>query len=79
MRKNLPLADTLNKNGFRVVLELDKIILSKKRIMLHDVSLCDGMFKISNTKVSNSAYFIESPIDYASKKKRSVTPAFNKN
>ena len=61
IRKNLMSANLLNKKGFKVVLESDKLILSKNGMFVGKGYSCDGMFKLSiiNNKMPSSAYIVE--------------------
>ena len=61
IRKNLMSANVLNKKGFKVVLESDKLILSKNGMFVGKGYSCDGMFKLSiiNNKMPSSAYIVE--------------------
>ena len=62
MRKNLESAERLNKSGLKVVLESDKIILSKSGVFVEQGYSCDRMFKLSINKVSISisTYMVDS-------------------
>ena len=60
MRKNLVSTDRLNKSGLKVVLEFDKIILSKSGVFVGQSYSCDEMFKLSINRVSMSTYMVDS-------------------
>ncbi|KAL8132042.1 hypothetical protein AgCh_007799 [Apium graveolens] len=66
--KNLVSGSLLNKHGFRIVIELDKVILSKSGIFVGKGYLTDGLFKLNvmsvkdkNEMKNSSAYLLESP------------------
>ena len=62
IRKNLVSANLLCKSGIRVVLEYDKIVLSKNGAFVGKGYSCDGMFKLSITNnMNNFAYIIGYP------------------
>ena len=62
-RKNLVSANLLCKNGFKVVLESNKLILSKNSVFIGKGYSCGGMFKLSINNVMNvSAYIVEYPL-----------------
>lgn len=65
--KNLVSWSLLNKHGFRIVFESDKVILSKRGMFVGTCYVFDGMFKLNVmivksmiNKVNSSAYLIES-------------------
>jgi hypothetical protein len=62
MKKNLVSANLLCKKGIKVVIEFDKLILSKNEIFIGKSYSCDGMFKLSiiNKAISHSSYIVES-------------------
>ncbi|KAI3446983.1 hypothetical protein Pfo_003648, partial [Paulownia fortunei] len=47
VRKNLVSANLLCKKGFKIVLEADKVIMSKNNVFVGKGYVCDGMFKLS--------------------------------
>ncbi|PKI65480.1 hypothetical protein CRG98_014138 [Punica granatum] len=66
IRKNLVSGSLLNKHGFRMVFESDKVILSKSGMYVGKGYVCDGLFKLNvmtiiNKNYGSSAYLIESP------------------
>lgn len=60
IRKNLVSANLLCKNGIKVVLESDKLILSKNDMFVGKGYSCDGMFKLRLIKVNSSIYIVDS-------------------
>ena len=56
IRKNLVSGTILNKLGFRQVYEADKYILCKGGLFIGRGYLCNGMFKLSISKVVTSVY-----------------------
>ena len=67
IRKNLVSSSLLNKHGFRIVFESDKVVLSKSGLYVGKGYVCDGLFKLNvmtikpnNNKASSSAYLLES-------------------
>ena len=60
MRKNLVSADRFNKSGLKIVLESDKVILSKSGVFVGQSYSCDEMFKLSINRVSMSTYMVDS-------------------
>ena len=68
IRKNLVSGSLLSKNGFRLVFESDKFVLTKNGVYVGKGYLSDGLFKlnvmtvvpISNKNNTSSAYFVES-------------------
>ena len=61
IRKNLISASLLCKRGIKIVLESDKLILSKSGCFVGKGYSCEGMFKllIDNNKVMNSVYMLD--------------------
>lgn len=64
VRKNLVSGSLLDKHGFRMVFEPDKVVLSKSRMHVGKCYVLDGLFKLNVItvikKVKNSTYFLES-------------------
>ena len=69
IRKNLVSGSLLNKHGFRMVFESDKVILSKSGMFVGKGYVCNGLFKLNITTVkpktmnkasTSSAYLLES-------------------
>ena len=62
IKKNLVSANLLCKSGLKVVLESNKLILSKNGIFVGNGYITDGMYKLSiiNKEVSNCAYIVDS-------------------
>ena len=62
IKKNLVSANLLYKSGLKVVLESNKLILSKNGIFVGNGYITDGMHKLSiiNKEVSNCAYIVDS-------------------
>lgn len=60
--KNLVSANLLCKKGFKVVVESDKIILSKNGLFVGKGYSCDGMFKLSINENNVSVYIVESSL-----------------
>lgn len=58
-RKNLVSANLLCKNGIKIVLESDKLIVSKNDMFVGKGYSCDGMFKLSLIKVNSSIYIVD--------------------
>lgn len=57
IRKNLVSDSLLNKNGFKLVFDADKFVLSNGGAFVGKSHLYEGMFKLNITnKISNSAY-----------------------
>ena len=46
IRKNLVSGSLLNKHGFRMVFESDKVILSKSGMFVGKGYVCNGLFKL---------------------------------
>ena len=69
IRKNLISANLLCKGGFKIVLESDKLILSKNGVVVGKRYACDEMFKLYvNSVVNNknkniSVYMVDSSIN----------------
>ena len=63
IRKNLVSGSLLNKNGFKLVFEADKFVLSKGGAFVGKGYMYDSMFKLNiNNKTSTiSAYIVECP------------------
>lgn len=62
IRINLVSGSLINRNGFKLVLEANKFVLSKRGAYFGKGYLYEGMFKLSViNKKSISAYVIESP------------------
>ncbi|KAL8089042.1 hypothetical protein AgCh_038706 [Apium graveolens] len=68
IRKNLVSGSLLNKHGFGIVIESDKVILSKSGMFVGKGYLTDGLFKLNvmsvkddNEMKNSSAYLLESP------------------
>ena len=68
IRKNLVSGSLLNKHGFRIVIESDKVVLSKNGMFVGKGYVTDGLFKLNvmsvkdNDEIKNSsAYLLESP------------------
>ncbi|KAL8132571.1 hypothetical protein AgCh_008162 [Apium graveolens] len=68
IRKNLVSGSLLNKHGFRIIIESDKVILSKSGMFVGKGYLTDGLFKLNvmsvkddNEMKNSSAYLLESP------------------
>ena len=65
IRKNLVFGSLLNKHGFRMVLESNKVILSKSRMYVGKGYVSDGLFKLNvmtiiNKNNQSSVYLLES-------------------
>lgn len=70
IRKNLVSGSLLSKNGFKMVFESDKFVLTKSGMFVGKGYLCDGLFKMNvmtivtkdenNNKVASSSYLLES-------------------
>ena len=67
IRKNLVSGSLLNKHGFRMVIESDKVILSKNGMFVGKGYVTEGLFKLNvmtvkniNKKNNSSAYLLES-------------------
>ncbi|KZV54798.1 hypothetical protein F511_04420 [Dorcoceras hygrometricum] len=68
IRKNLVSGSLLNKHGFRIVFESDKVVVSKNGMYVGRGYVSDGLFKLNVmaikpkvNKVNPSAYVLESP------------------
>ena len=65
--KNLVSSSLLNKNGFRIVIESDKLVSTKSGMFVGKGYINDGVFKINVMSVkyneikNSSAYLLESP------------------
>ncbi|GJR23775.1 zinc finger, CCHC-type containing protein [Tanacetum coccineum] len=57
IRKNLVYGFKLCKSGVKAMIESYKVILSKANVFVRKAYACDGMFKLSINKITNSAYF----------------------
>ena len=69
IRKNLVSGSLLNKHGFMMVFESDKVILSKSGMFVGKRYVCNGLFKLNvmtvkpkttNKESTSSAYLLES-------------------
>ena len=68
IRKNLVSGSLLNKHGFRMVFESNRVVLSKCGMYVGKGYVNDGLFKLNvmtlkstiNNKASSSAYLLES-------------------
>ena len=69
IHKNLVSGSLLNKHGFRMVFESDKVLLSKSRMFVGKGYVCNGLFKLNvmtvkhkttNKASTSSAYLLES-------------------
>jgi hypothetical protein len=61
IRKNLVFASLLSKKGFKIVLESDKVIVTKSGMFIKKGYSCDDMFKFSINKINViSTYMVES-------------------
>ena len=68
IRKNLVSGSLLNKHGFRMVFESDRVVLSKNGMYVGKGYVNDGLFKLNvmtlkptiNNKASSSTYLLES-------------------
>nr|GEX27830.1 zinc finger, CCHC-type [Tanacetum cinerariifolium] len=58
IRKNLVSSFKLCKSEVKVVIESDKVILSKANVFVGKAYACDGMFKLNINKITSSAYFL---------------------
>ncbi|KAL8146420.1 hypothetical protein AgCh_004238 [Apium graveolens] len=68
IRKNLVSGSLLNKHGFRIVIESDKVVLSKSGMFVGKGYVTDELFKLNvmsikddNEMENSSAYLLESP------------------
>ena len=67
IRKNLVSGSLLNKHGFRIVIESDKLVLTKSGMFVGKGYVNDGIFKLNVMSVkdngikNSSAYLLESP------------------
>nr|GEX12782.1 zinc finger, CCHC-type [Tanacetum cinerariifolium] len=59
IRKNLVSGFKFCKSGVKVVIESDKVILSKANVFVGKAYACDGMFKLNINKITCSAYFLD--------------------
>lgn len=62
LRKNLISANLLCKSGFKIVLEADKVIVSKNGVFVGKGYSCDGMFKLSINEISPIVYVVDSSL-----------------
>ncbi|XP_077215490.1 uncharacterized protein LOC143850059 [Tasmannia lanceolata] len=62
VRKNLVSGSILNKNGFKLVFESDKFILSKGGTFVGKGYMYEGMFKLNINKVNVFAYVLDSSL-----------------
>ena len=61
IRKNLVSASLLSKKEFKIVLESDKVIVTKSGMFVGKGYSCDGMFKFSINEINViSAYIVKS-------------------
>ncbi|XP_075475084.1 retrovirus-related Pol polyprotein from transposon TNT 1-94 isoform X1 [Primulina tabacum] len=67
IRKNLVSGSLLNKHGFRIVFESDKVVLSKSGMFVGKGYVCNGLYKLNvkavkpvMNKVNTFAYLLES-------------------
>ena len=67
IRKNLVSGSLLSKHGFRIIIESDKVILSKSSMFVGKGYATDGLFKLNvmsvkddNEMKNSSAYFLVS-------------------
>ena len=68
IQKNLVSGSLLNKHGFQMVFESDRVVLSKNGMYVGKSYVNDGLFKLNvmtlkptiNNKASSSAYLLES-------------------
>jgi hypothetical protein len=61
IRKNFIFASLLSKKGFKIVLEFDKVILTKSGMFVGKSYSCDDMFKFSINEINViSVYMVES-------------------
>jgi len=60
IRKNLVSGGLLNKHGFKLVFESDKVVVSKAGVFVGKGYLYDCMFKLNINKTQVSAYMVES-------------------
>ncbi|KZV26179.1 hypothetical protein F511_06346 [Dorcoceras hygrometricum] len=68
IRKNLVSGSLLNKHGFRIVFESDKVVVSKNGMYVGRGYVSDGLFKLNvmaikpkMNKINPSIYLLESP------------------
>ena len=60
IRKNLISTNLLYKKGLKVVLEYDKVVISKNGVFVGKGCFCGGIFKLSiNNNKNVSAYIVE--------------------
>ena len=60
LKKNLVSVNLLCKKGFKVVLESDKVVITKNGVFVGKGYTCNGMFKFSINEINNSfAYVVE--------------------
>ena len=65
IRKNLVSGSLLNKHGFRMIFESDKVILSKSGMYVGNGYVSNGLFKLNvmtiiNKNNQSSVYLLES-------------------
>lgn len=62
IRKNMLSANLLCKNGFKIVLESNQVIISKNGVFVGKGYSCEGMFKVNINELLNvSVYLVDSP------------------
>jgi hypothetical protein len=60
IRKNLVSTNLLSKKGFKIVLEYDKIIVTKSRVFVGKSYSCDDMFKLNINEINGvSDYMVK--------------------
>ncbi|XP_073153942.1 uncharacterized protein [Henckelia pumila] len=58
IRKNLVSSSLLNKHGFRIVFESDKVVLSKCGMFVGKGYVCNGLFKLNGEAVLTANYLL---------------------
>jgi hypothetical protein len=61
IRKNLVFVSVLSKKGFKIVLESDKVIVTKSEMFVGKGFSCDDIFKFNINEINvSSSYMVES-------------------
>jgi hypothetical protein len=61
LEKNLASTNLLSKKGFKIVLEYDKVIVTKSEVFMGKSYSCDDMFKLNINEINGvSDYMVKS-------------------
>nr|GEU84570.1 putative reverse transcriptase, RNA-dependent DNA polymerase [Tanacetum cinerariifolium] len=76
IKKNLVSGFKLCKSGVKVVIELDKVIMSKANVFVGKAYACDGMFKLNINTITNDILIVGTNMEGINETKKFLSSCF---